>query len=209
MHRLVAAVALLIAHAALAQFDDQVVEETTTVQVPGMKVKVKTQRVGSPDPTAPAPAPAPGRTQPPPRAFGAEQFSLEYAAMGGVPSSTIKVVSPEGASAEVWNEDGSLAGTFSVPFNFSARYGSYYRFILTGGNGALLLDKKIEVRQFLGGMLKFKGAAAPEPAAAAPARGMPDDEFAALVAAVDDAGFGHERRATSSPLSRSASSSTS
>lgn len=189
MSRLVAAVAALVAHAAFAQFDD-VVEETTTIQVPGVKVKVKTQRLDAP---APAPAPAPGRSQPPPRVVGAELFSVEYAAMGAVPSSTIKVVSPEGASADVWNEDGSLAGSYSVPFNFSGRNGTYYRFILVGADGALLLDKKLEIKQFQGALVKFKGAAAPAPAPAPAAQGMADADFEALVAAVDDAGFGHEK----------------
>ena len=188
MSRLVAALAVLVAHAAFAQFDD-VVEETTTIQVPGVKVKVKTQRLDAP---APAPAPAPGRSQPPPRVVGAELFSVEYGPMNGVPSSAIKVVSPEGASAEVWNEDGSLAGSFSVPFNFSGRHSTYYRFILTGGDGSLLLDKKLELKQFIGGLVKFKGASAPAPVAA-PAQGMADADFAALVAAVDDAGFGSEK----------------
>lgn len=189
MSRLVAALAVLVAHAAFAQFDD-VVEETTTIQVPGVKVKVKTQRLDGP---APAPAPAPGRGQPPPRVFGADAFSVEYGPMNGVPSSAIKVVSPEGSSAEVWNEDGSLAGSYSVPFNFAGRHSTYYRFILVGADGALLLDKKLELKQFIGGLVKFKGAA-PAPAAPAPAaQGMADADFEALVAAVDDAGFGHEK----------------
>ena len=168
------------------------VEETTTIQVPGVKVKVKTQRLDAP---APAPAPAAGRSQPPPRVFGAENFSVEYAAMGAVPSSTIKVASPEGVAAEVWNEEGTLAGTYSVPFNFSGRNGTYYRFILVGADGALLLDKKLEIKQFLGALVRFRGAV-PAPTAAAPApaaQGMADADFEALVAAVDDAGFGHEK----------------
>lgn len=186
MHRFVAALAVLTTSAAFAQFDETV-EETTTIQVPGVKVKVKTQQVRSP---GPAPAPAPARGQPPPRAFGAESFSIEYKAIGGaVPASTIKVASPEGASAEVWTDDGTLAGSYSVPFNFSGRSGVYYRFILTAGDGSLLLDKKLEVRQFLGCLVTLRGAAP----AAAVVHGMPDADFDALTAAVDEAGFGHEK----------------
>ena len=58
MRRLMTAFACLTTATAFAQED--VVEETTTVQLPGVNVKVKTQRLGdAPAPGAPAPAPAP------------------------------------------------------------------------------------------------------------------------------------------------------
>lgn len=188
MRRLMTAVACLATATAFAQED--VVEETTTVQLPGVNVKVKTQRLGdAPAPGAPAPAPA--RAQPPPRTFGGDAFSIDYSPMG-VPSTTIKVVSPEGATAEVWSEDGEVS-RFSVPFNFSGRGDTYYRFILTGADGALLLDKKFETKRFLGGTLKMKGAAAPASPAPSSAPGMSEADFDALVAAVNDAGFGNEK----------------
>lgn len=194
MFRLLSAVVVILAAPSFAQLDPDTVEETTTIQVPGVKVKVKTQTVR----TEPAPAPArpAARSQPAPRVFGGDAFSIGYAAMAGVPSNTIKVVSPEGALAEVWAEDGSLAGSFSVPFNFEGRSGTFYRFILTSPDGTLLLDKKFETKQFLGGTLKQNGApavVAPAPVAAPVAQGMAEADFAALVEAVNEAGFGHEK----------------
>lgn len=194
MFRLLSAVVVIIAAPSFAQAEEpDTIEETTTIQVPGVKVKVKTQTLRTE--TAPAPARPAARTQPAPRVFGGDAFTIGYAAMSGVPSNTIKVLSPEGALAEVWAEDGSLAGSFSVPFNFEGRSGTFYRFILTTTDGTLLLDKKFETKQFLGGTLKQNGAAAPAPVAApAPAaQGMPEADFAALVEAVNDAGFGHEK----------------
>lgn len=192
MFRLLSAVVVVLTAApSFAQFDPpDTVEETTTIQVPGMKLKVKTQtqRTGP----SPAPAPAPARSQPAPRAFGGDAFAIAYSPMG-VTASTIKVVSPEGALAEVWAEDGTLAGSFSVPFNFEGRGDTFYRFILTGPDGALLLDKKFETKRFLGGTLKQLGAVVPASAPAPAAQGMPAADFDALVEAVNDAGFGNEK----------------
>lgn len=198
MTRLMFAVLVVTAAAAFAQDTE---ETTTTVQMPGMpgmnmKVKVKTttttQRSGT---DAPPPAPA----QPPARTFGGENFQIDYSPMG-VPSSTIKVLSPEGANAQVFSDDGNFEGTFSVPFNLKGRGDTYYRIILTGPDGSLILDKKYEVKTFLGGTLKVRGAApapapapAPVPVAQPVAAGMPDADFQALVAAVNDASFGSEK----------------
>ncbi|MBL8933239.1 MAG: DUF4476 domain-containing protein [Archangium sp.] len=187
MVRLLSAILVVTASLSFAQAEE---ETTTTVSLPGLNVKVKTQL---PADRAPAPAPAPARTQaPPPRTFGGEQFAIDYSPLG-VPGSTIKVVSPEGALAEVWSDDGSLVTRSSVPFAFEGRGDQFYRVILVGADGALLLDKKFEVKRFLGGTLKSKGAPAPAPAAAPTAQGMADADFAALVEAVNDAGFGDEK----------------
>lgn len=193
MHRLAAALAVL-SLPALAQVDldlDHDVEETT-VQVPGVQVKVRTRGPGLLDPepvTAPPPAP---QHQPPPRVVGAEAFSIDYAPVG-VPAATIKVLSPEGALAEVWSDAGHLEGRFTVPFNFKGRGNTWYRFILVGADGLALFDRKLEVKQFLGGTLRFRGAAVVAPSPAPMAAGMPAHDFAALVAAVNDAAFSEEK----------------
>lgn len=192
MSRFAVAAAVLVCTAALAQ---EVEETTTVLQVPGlptmqMNVKVKNQRTGSP---APAPTPAPA--QPPPRTYGGDAFAISYAPLG-VEASTIKVASPEGAVAQIFADDGTSEGTFSVPFNFKGRGDTYYRFVLTSPDGSLLLDKKYEVKRFLGGTLVMRGVvqqvvvAAP---VAVAAQGMPEADFAALVEAVDAAGFGDEK----------------
>ncbi|MDX2011590.1 MAG: DUF4476 domain-containing protein [Myxococcaceae bacterium] len=203
MRRLIAAVLCFTTTAAFAQVDDpddgvpavQVQVPGVQIQVPGVQVQVNPGRTG---PRAPAPAPAPapaGRVQPPPRAFGGDAFSVEYGPMLGVPGSAIKFVSPEAATAEVWAEDGSLAGTFSVPFQFQGRSEQYYRFILVGQDGLLLLDKKLQTKQFIGGLVKYRAAAPAQaqPQAAPVAQGMAEADFEALVNAVNDAGFGHEK----------------
>lgn len=195
MHRLIAATVALTATFALAQDPDDDVPDVT-VQVPGMTVKVGPGATKTAPPPAPARAPAPAaKAQPPPRAIGGENFSIEYGPLNDVPSSAIKVLSPEAATAEVWAEDGTLAGSYSVPFTFQGKSQQFYRFILTGPDGAVLLDKKLELKQFIGGLVRLKGAA-PAPSAPAPApaaQGMPDADFAALLSAVNDASFGAEK----------------
>lgn len=196
MHRLLAASLALASTFALAQDSDDEVPGVT-VQVPGMTVKV-----GPGAKPARGPAPAPAKTQPPPRAIGGDNFTYEYGPLNDVPSAAIKVLTPEAASAEVWADDGTLAGTFSVPFIFQGRSQQYYRFILTGPDGSVLLDKKLEAKQFIGGVVRMKGAApppAPAPAPAVvvvteqPAQGMSAADFEALLAAVNDASFGSEK----------------
>lgn len=199
MHRLITAAVCFVTTTAFAQAEEHEDEVPAvnvqvpgvTVQVPGVKVQVR-PGVRS---TGPAPAPAPAaRLQPPPRAFGGEFFSIEYGPLLGVPGSSIKVVSPEAATAEIWADDGTLAGTFSVPFLFQGRSEQFYRFILVGTDGRLLLDKKLQARQFIGALVKFRGeAAAPTTVATPVAQGMAEADFEALVYAVNEAGFGHEK----------------
>jgi hypothetical protein len=201
MHRLITAAVCFVTTTVFAQADDHEDEvPAVTVQVPGVTVQVPAVKVQVGPGARPAPAPAPSpaaRLQPPPRAFGGELFSVEYGPLLGVPGSSIKVVSPEAATAEIWAEDGTLAGTFSVPFLFQGRSEQFYRFILVGTDGRLLLDKKLQARQFIGALVKFRGEVAsptPQPVAVAPvAQGMADADFEALVNAVNDAGFGHEK----------------
>lgn len=181
MRHLLAGLAALLSLTALAQ-DFQ-------LEVPGAQVKVRQNR-----PRDPGPAPAPS-AMPPPAVFGAENFVIDYQPVGGAPNRSIKVVSPEGASAQVWNEDGTLAGQFSVPFVFTGNADTYYRFILFTPDGQLLLDRKYELKQFLGGTLRMRGAGpvrvnAPPPPVAA---GCAESDFAAILSAIENASFGEEK----------------
>jgi hypothetical protein len=58
----------------------------------------------------------------------------------------------------------------------------------------LLLDKKLQARQYIGALVTFRGeAAAPTTVPTPVAQGMAETDFEALVNAVNDAGFGHEK----------------
>jgi hypothetical protein len=195
MRNLTLAVLTLASLPSLAQVDVDVDGTDTSINVPGMQVQVKTRTGTAPaKPAPPLPPLQRGPQQPPPGSFGAEAFSVDCAPMNGVNAGTIKVVSPEGAVAQVWNEDGSLAGQYSVPFNFEGRGNTYYRFILSAPNGQGLLDKKLEAKQFIGCLVRLRGAAPPPPPPAAPvALGMPEGDFAALLEAVNEASFSEEK----------------
>lgn len=198
MRVLFAAAVVVFSIPAFAQVDVNVESGNADVAVPGMNVKIRT---GGPK-QHPAPAPPPARTAPPPRTIGVDAFSVEYGPMNGVPGASIKFLSPEGAMAEVWNEQGELELSSTVPFNFKGRGNTYYRFIITTPDGIALLDRKLELKQFIGGIARFRNAApppapvvvaAPPPAAPPPAMGMPAADFDALLAAIDEASFSEEK----------------
>lgn len=198
MRVLFAAVVVVFSLPAFAQVDVNVEGGNADVAVPGMNVKIRT---GGPK-QQPAPAPPPARMAPPPRTIGVDAFSVEYGPMNGVPGASIKFVSPEGAMAEVWNEQGELELSSTVPFNFKGRGNTYYRFIITTPDGIALLDRKLELKQFIGGIARFRNAvpppapvvvAPPPPAAPPPAMGMPAADFDALLAAIDEASFSEEK----------------
>jgi hypothetical protein len=175
---------------ALAQNDDERVD--TTLSIPGVQVQVQTRTSSSTAKPAPAPR---GPQQPPPGAFGGENFAVECGPLNGVPAATIKVISPEDALAQVWNEDGSLAGQYTVPFNFQGRGNTYARFILSSPNGQLLLDRKFEAKQFIGCVVRLRSVGAPPPPPAAPvALGMAEGDFTALLEAIEAASFSEEKR---------------
>lgn len=183
MRHLTAGLAALLSLPALAQDLPDI-----QLDVPGAQVKVR-QKQRPRDP-GPAPAPAPS-AMPPPAVFGAENFVIDYQPVGGAPNKSIKVESPEGAGAQVWNEDGTLAGQFSVPFIFSGRANTFYRFILFTPDGQLLLDRKYELKQFLGGTLRMRGAMVVPSAQVA--AGCPEDDFAAILSAIESASFSEEK----------------
>lgn len=147
------------------------------IPMPGVELKVKHRQ---------------HREAPPPGVAGIENFSIEYSPMG-VPAQTIKVLHPEGALAQVWNEQGLLEGSYEVPFNFRGRGNTYYRFIINGPAGELFYDRKLEVKQYLGGTLRMARGPMVRPPPPMPAQGMPPGDFAALLAAVEEAGFSDEK----------------
>lgn len=196
MRLLLTSAVVLLSIPALAQVDVNVEGGNADVMVPGMNVKIRT---GGPT-QSPPPAPQPARTAPPPRTIGADTFSVEYGPMNGVQGSSIKVLSPEGALAEVWNEQGQLELSSTVPFNFKGRGNTYYRFIITTPDGIALLDRKLELKQFVGGLVRFRNAALPPavvvaapPAAPPPAMGMPAADFEALLKEIEDASFSDDK----------------
>lgn len=204
---LTAAVAVCALNASAQTLNVEVDGDEASVTVPDVQINVRAKGMKpAVEPAAqPAPQPQPQPQaqqpqQPPLRVVGQDTFALDYSPMG-VPANTIKVVSPEGALAQVWNEAGQLEGSYAVPFNFQGRGNTYYRFILTLADGQVVFDRKVEVKQFLGGTLRLKGARAavvvqatpPPPPAAEPAVGMNAADFDALKKAVDDASFSDEK----------------
>lgn len=204
MKKLLTAAAALCAFNAFAQtIDVQVDGDEAAVMVPNVQINVRGSKAPPPPPAmdpAPAPAPAPNQPQQPAvRVVGQDTFAVDYSPMGG-PANTIKVLSPEGALAQVWNEAGQLEGSYAVPFNFQGRGNTYYRFILTMPDGQVVFDRKLEVKQYLFGSLRMKGAkvavqvaAQPVAVVAEPAGVISAADFAALKKAVDDASFSDEK----------------
>ncbi len=134
--------------------------------LPSLNVHVDTgPRPGAPPP---APPPAPAMQRPPPvRVVGADQFVVDYDSTRSG-SSQIRVLGPEGAQVQVWNEDQELEGTWAAPFIFKGLGGRYYRFIIFWADGQVLFDRKLEVRTWQPGVLREVSAPAPAPAPAAP-----------------------------------------
>jgi len=186
----------------LASAQDQDVD--VSLGAPGMPPVQMQMRVRGPNQPgpAPAPAPAPAPMPPPMRVVGQDTFEVDYSPLGGQ-ASAISVVSPEGAPAQVWNEDGSLAGTWSVPFNFKGRGSTYYRFIVwaPSGSGEIIFDRKLETKTYLSGTLRMRNEGGrphhqrPPPQQAQPAGPscMPGPDFESLLAAIKNESFSSEK----------------
>lgn len=184
-------VLIAVSSAVFAQEDDEL---DTTVAVPGMQMNVNMKvRQGGPG-AAPAAAPS-KRAAPGGQPVG--DVAVECAPMNGVRSKTIKFTGLEGAAAQVYAEDGSLAGQYTLPFNFEGRGDTYYRFLIQGADGSTLLDRKLEVKQYVGCLAKLGGGGRRAPGGggspAAGAGGMSSGDFAALLEAVNDAGFADDK----------------
>ena len=185
--RLLAALLSLTSFAGFAQEDVEVdIDTTTQMQVPGMNVKVRvsgqpTQEAGPP----PNQGPRQRNPKPPPvQVIGVDTFDIRFEMK---PQETIRLVSPEGAHAEIWGDDGSYLGGFEVPCEVPARAGFFYRVVMSA-NGGLIFDRKVELRQYFRTIVVFRGAVnEPAPVARPRSGGMVD--FGALVEAVKAESF--------------------
>jgi hypothetical protein len=188
MLRLLATLLAFASTAVLAQDDDDVDTDTTTtteVQVPGMTVKLKVS--GQPSEAAPPPNQGPRQRAPKPppvQVMGVDTFDIRFDMK---PQETLRLLSPEGAHAEIWGDDGSYLGGFDVPCEVPARAGQFYRVVMTA-NGGLIFDRKVELRKYFATNVTMRGVTTT--VTSQPSRrggGMVD--FAALVEAVKAESF--------------------
>jgi hypothetical protein len=180
--RFFAALLSLSATAVFAQDVDVDVSDTTTqIDVPGMSVKMKVG--GTRMQEAPAPQPRAARPPPPVQVMGVDTFDLRFELK---PQETIRLISPEGAHADLWADDGSYVGGFDVPCEVAARAGQFYRVVMTM-NGGLLFDRKVELRPYYRTNVSWRGAPRATVMVSQPSMGMTD--FPALVEAVKAESF--------------------
>lgn len=177
-------VAALLALSSPAVFAQDVDVDVDVPDMPAMNVKMRVQ-TQQPAPEAPPPPnQGPRPRQPPPQpgqVIGAENFDVLFELK---PRETLRLVSPEGAHVEIWGDDGAYLGGYEVPCEVPARAGMYYRVVMTA-NGGLVLDRKIEVRQYYRTIVAMRVA---QPVLLVqPSVGMVD--FPALVEAVKAESF--------------------
>lgn len=196
--RIAAVLLSVVSLTAFAQDLEVDVDETSAdVQVPGMRVKVNVNpghQAQPLDEPAPPPnyVPPPRAPRPPPvQVVGADTFDIRFELK---PKETLRLVSPEGAHADIWGDDGTYLGGFDLPCEVPARAGQFYR-VVTTFNGALVFDRKVELKKYYRTNVSFRGprqAPAPvvvvAPAPVQPAFAMVD--FPALVEAVKEESFG-------------------
>jgi len=182
-NHLFAALLSLSATAAFAQDVDVDVNADTTTQidVPGMSVKMRVG--GTRTQEAPAPQPARGLRAPPVQVMGVDTFDLRFEMK---PQETLRLITPEGAHADIWADDGSYVGGFEVPCEVAARPGQFYRVVMTL-NGGLIFDRKVELRQYFRTNVSWRGAPRATVVVTQPSMGMVD--FPALVEAVKGESF--------------------
>jgi hypothetical protein len=188
--RLLATLFALTAAPVLAQDIDVDVDATPTtteIQVPGMKVKM---RVGAQPLDEPAPPPSQGFRQrapkpPPVQVMGVDTFDIRFEMK---PQETLRLLSPEGAHADIWADDGTYVGGYDLPCEVQARAGMFYRVVMSS-NGGLIFDRKVELRKYFSTNVNFRGVATTTVVTSQPSRrgGMLD--FAALVEAVKAESF--------------------
>lgn len=183
--RLLAAMLSLCATAVFAQdvdVDVNAPDTTTQIDVPGMSVKMRVG--GTRMQEGPAPQPARALRPPPPvQVMGVDTFDLRFELK---PQETLRLLSPEGAHADLWADDGSYVGGFEVPCEVAARPGQFYRVVMTM-NGGLIFDRKVELRPYYRTNVSWRGAPRAAVMVAQPSMGMTD--FPALVEAVKAESF--------------------
>ncbi|MFZ5438381.1 MAG: DUF4476 domain-containing protein [Myxococcota bacterium] len=176
------------------QVDDDGDTASTQVQVPGMNVQMRVRGAQPLNEPAPPPNQAArprGPRAPPVQVVGVDTFDLGYELK---PQETLRLLSPEGAHADIWADDGSYVGGFDVPCEVRATPGQFYRVVMSA-NGTLVFDRKVELRQYYRTNVVFRGARAPQQvvvvqqAAPPPPVAMSMVDFPALVAAVKEESF--------------------
>ena len=182
MKRLFVALLSLSSFAAFAQ---EVEVETTEVQVPGMTVKMRVSPPPAQPLNEPAPPPDQGprrRAPKPPPVQVIDTFDLGFEMK---PQETIRMLSPEGAHADVWADDASYVGSCDLPCELPARAGMFYRVVISDSSG-FVFDRKVELRQYYRTNVSWRGGGRPRRNSGG--RGMVD--FGALVEAVKAESFG-------------------
>lgn len=163
----------LTALSALAQ--DPEMDGTVQVQLPSVSMSVRVNQA------ADAPAAAPAPRPPPAQVVGAEDFDVAFDMQ---PQEALRLLSPEGAHADLWADDGSYVGGFDLPTEVRASPAQFYRVRLTA-NGVVILDRKLELRRYFSTIVTARRA----PSAAAPRPAAPVLDFGALVEAVKAESF--------------------
>lgn len=142
-----------------------------------MRVNNQQQLQEAPPPPNQGPRPRAPRA-PPVQVVGVDTFDVRFELK---PNTTLRLLSPEGAHADIWGDDGSYLGGYDVPCEVPARAGLFYRVVMAA-NGGLILDRKIEVRQYYRTVVSMRGAQ--------PMMAVAMVDFPALVAAVNAESFG-------------------
>jgi hypothetical protein len=175
-------IAALLSFSSLTAFAQDLEVETTEIQVPGVsvKVRVKAQPLEEPGPP-PNQGPRPRGPKPPPvQVIGVDTFDLRFELK---PEETLRLISPEGAHADIWGDDGTYVGGYDLPCEVQVRSGSFYRVVMSDSRG-LLFDRKVEVRRYNRTNVSWRGAPPQQPA------GRASVDFPALVEAVKAESFG-------------------
>jgi hypothetical protein len=174
--------AALLSVCSFSTFAQELEVETTEVQVPGMTVKlrVNAQPLEEPGPP-PNQSARPRAPRPPPvQVVGVDTFDLRFDLQ---PQETLRLISPEGAHADIWGDDGTYVGGFDLPCEVQVRPGAFYRVVMSDGSG-VIFDRKVESRRYNRTNVSWRGGGGRRGAG----RGMVD--FPALVQAVNAESFG-------------------
>ncbi len=192
--RLLAALLSVTATSVFAQdldLDVDVATETNVqVQVPGVSVKMRASTGAQPLNEAPPPpnqGPRQRGPKPPPvQVVGVDSFNIAFEMK---PEETLRLISPEGAHADIWADDGSYLGGYDLPCEVKARPGQFYRVVMSA-NGGLLFDRKVELRKYFRTNVMYRGAPTATVVVVQPQPSFQMVDFGALVEAVKAEAFG-------------------